>query len=80
VTSAVKTTKIRFSGTPEASGLILPAHDFKYLQGEIRYLADQWNFTVEQRIENAVTIELQWKFGCFPKIANDANKCSRDPL
>jgi len=26
-------------------------------------LADQWNFTADQRISNAVTTELQQKFG-----------------
>jgi len=67
VTSAAKTTKNRFLSTAEASGPLLEGSDFKYLHDKIRYLAEQWNFSAEQRIENAVTIELHSKFGCFQK-------------
>jgi hypothetical protein len=67
VRSAAKTTKKRFSGTLGASDLLLQINYFSYLRDEIRYLAEQWNFSAEQRIENAITIELQWKFGCYAK-------------
>jgi hypothetical protein len=52
-----KTTKNRFSGTLGASDLFSATNDFNYLRDKIRYLAEQWNFSVEQRIEKGVTIE-----------------------
>jgi hypothetical protein len=40
---------------------------FQWLADEIRYLADQWNNSAEQRIWAALTAELQWKFGFVRK-------------
>ena len=71
---SAKTTKNRFLGTADASKPLSYTNDFKYLYNKIRYLAEQWNFSAEQRIENAVTIELQSKFDCFETIAIYANK------
>jgi hypothetical protein len=33
---------------------------FQQLAGEIRYLAEQWNFAADQRIRAALSIEKQW--------------------
>jgi hypothetical protein len=43
---------------------------FQVLAQKIRYLADQWNFAVDQRIEAALSTEKQWKFGRALKTAN----------
>ena len=52
-----KNNEESFFGTLGASDLFSKVNDFNGLRDKIRYLAEQWNFSVEQRIQNAVTIE-----------------------
>jgi len=59
---AANTTKIAFFG-PKSARAGEKESVFQVLAWQIRYLADQWNFTADQRISNAVTTELQQKFG-----------------
>src|SRR5215469_17847308 len=40
---------------------------FQQLAGQIRYLAEQWNFAADQRIRTALSIEKQWNLCCVRK-------------